>query len=255
MDTAFDNPDVPSSRAYPKIIPAGDSGALIQFGDELDFTVNAAVLEFDDTLNRTAIEGVTEVSPALVSLLVRFDPLQCSYDHISDQLQRVLNTKDWLLKPEIENPAIWKVPVLYGSDAGTDLGEVAELLGLSESTTIEQHSDSLLRVLTLGFAPGCAYLGLLPENWNLPRLEVIKPEVPAGAILVAIRQTVMPSAAMPTGWRCIGQTPLNNFDSQQAPPVAVKHGDQVQYTPVSESEFRRLQVQRCDGQSVIERVA
>jgi len=144
--------------------------------------------------------------------------------------------------------------LLYGSETGSDLEEVASMLGVSEAVAIEQHTESVLRVLTLGFAPGCCYLGLLPENWDLPRLKVIKPQVPAGAILIALRQTVMPSAAMPTGWRCIGRTPLNNFNYSQSPPVSVKHGDEVQYTPVSESEFRQLQALQKEGKSVIERV-
>jgi len=242
------------SRAYPCILPAGDSAALIQFGDKLDFTVNAAVLEFDNHLSHASIDGVTEVSPALVSLLVRFDPLRCSYTDLSLQIKQLLDSKNWLQNPEVKNPARWKIPVLYGAEAGTDLEEVAGILGINAASVIEQHTDSVLRVLTLGFAPGCCYLGLLPENWNLPRLKVIKPQVPGGAILVAVRQTVMPSAAMPTGWRCIGRTPFNNFNYVQAPPIAVKHGDEVQYTPVSESEYRQLQALQAEGKPVIERV-
>jgi len=243
-----------ANRQYPCVLPAGDSAALIQFGDALDFTVNAAVLEFDNHLTHAGLEGVTEVSPALVSILVRFDPLSASYNDLSLQLQQLLNSKNWLLKPEIKNPARWKIPVLYGAEAGSDLTEVAGMLGVSEAHAIEQHGASILRVLTLGFAPGCCYLGLLPENWNLPRLKVIKPQVPAGAILVAVRQTVMASAAMPTGWRCIGRTPLNNFNASKSPPVAIKHGDEVQYTPISESEFKQLQSQQADDKPVIEQV-
>ena len=243
-----------AGREYPCVLPAGDSAVLIQFGDALDFTVNAAVLEFDSHLTQVGLEGVTEVSPALVSLLVRFDPLSCNYHDLNVQLRQLLDSKNWLLKPEIKNPVRWKVPVLYGAEAGSDLGEVANMLGLSEAHAIEEHSASILRVLTLGFAPGCCYLGLLPDNWNLPRLKVINPHVPAGAILVAVRQTVMPSAAMPTGWRCIGQTPFNNFNAAKSLPVEIKHGDEVQYTVVSESEFKQLQSQQADGKPVIERV-
>lgn len=241
--------------SFPCILPAGDSAALIRFGGELDFDINAAVLEFDQYLSTTSIDGVTETSPALVSLLVRFDPLKISYDLLEVQLQQLLGVKDWLLKPVIKDPAHWKIPVCYGGDAGEDLAGVAEMLGISETDVIEQHCESLLRVLTLGFAPGCAYLGMLPPHWNIPRLKVIKPRVPSGAILVALRQTVMPSAPMPTGWRCIGRSPMNNFNAQCIPPVFVKHGDTVQYTPVSPREFDRLQLQQQSGESVIEQVA
>jgi len=246
---------VNENPTFPCIVPAGDSAALIRFGSELDFDVNAAVLEFDQQPALSSIDGVTETSPALVSLLVRFDPLKVSYSELELQLQQLLGVKDWLKKPVIKDPAHWKIPVCYGAETGEDLTEVAELLGISEADTIDQHCESRLRVLTLGFSPGCAYLGMLPQQWNIPRLKVIKPRVPAGAILVALRQTVMPSASMPTGWRCIGRTPMNNFNTQISPPVFVKHGDTVQYTPVSEREFGKLQVQQQSGESVIERVA
>ena len=102
-----------ASHGYPCVLPAGDSAALIQFGDELDFTVNAAVLEFDDHLSNAAIAGITEVSPALVSLLVRFDPLQCTYTELSNQLKQALDSKNWLQKPEIKNPLRWKLSLIH----------------------------------------------------------------------------------------------------------------------------------------------
>lgn len=248
-----------ADNKFPYIAPAGDSAALIRFGSQLDFDVNAAVLEFDRYLSGIEIAGVTETSPALVSLLVRFDPLQLSYGALQLQLQETLDTKDWLYKPQVAGAAHWKIPVCYGGETGSDLAEVAGLLGVSESGAIEQHTACQLRILTLGFAPGCCYLGMLPEDWNIPRLKVIKPQVPAGAILVAVRQTVMPSAPMPTGWRCIGRTPLNNFnvnnlDVHSASPVQVQHGDTVQYTPISEAEFQSLQARQQNGESIIERV-
>jgi len=242
-------------RSFPFTVPAGDSAALIRFGSELEFDVNASVLEFDHHLSTLSIDGVTETSPALVSLLVRFDPLKVSYTELESQLQRQLRIKDWLRQPVINNSSHWKIPVCYGGEIGEDLTEVAKMLKVSEADAVDQHCDSVLRVLTLGFAPGCAYLGMLPQQWSIPRLKVIKPRVPAGAILVALRQTVMPSAPMPTGWRCIGRTPMNNFSAQHSPPVFVKHGDKVQYTPVSEREFDRLQSLQERGESVIERVA
>ena len=254
----------PITDPYPAIKPAGDSAVLIEFGNRLDLIVNASVLAFDQRLMQEQIHGVTEISPALVTLLVRFDPTQTSYSALRASLQVLLGSNYESVKQEssikergssIETGfARWKIPALYGAEGGSDLNEIAGLLGLSIADTIEQHSSTLQRVLTLGFAPGCAYLGLLPEHWNLPRLKVIKPQVPAGSVLVAVRQTVMTSAAMPTGWRSIACTPFSNFDVERAEPVMVKHGDEVQYQPVSKKEFNRLLELQSQGQSVIERV-
>jgi len=81
---------VDCKNSFPCIVPAGDSAALIRFAGELDFNVNAAVLEFDNHLAGSSIDGVTEVSPALVSLLVRFDPLQVAYSDIAQHSPPVL---------------------------------------------------------------------------------------------------------------------------------------------------------------------
>ena len=42
------------THSFPFIVPAGDSAALIRFGSELDFDVNASVLEFDHCLLYTS---------------------------------------------------------------------------------------------------------------------------------------------------------------------------------------------------------
>jgi len=58
-----------------------------------------------------------------------------------------------------------------GSDGLLSPEEVARACGLSEAEVVAQHSSSEYAALMLGFRPGFAYLGLLPETLALSRLK------------------------------------------------------------------------------------
>ena len=66
-----------------------------------------------------------------------------------------------------------------------------EAMGLSDEAAIQAHASLRLRVLMLGFAPGLAYLGIAGEPWDIPGRPEVRPRVPPGSVLVAVRQTVV----------------------------------------------------------------
>ena len=98
----------------------------------------------------------------------------------------------------------------------------------------------ILRVLALGFAPGQPYLGFLPERWDLPRRTEVTPEVPQGAVVVAVRQVIPFANAAPTGWRQIGRTGFRCYDPKLEDPLPLKPGDEVQFQPVPSSDWARI---------------
>ena len=78
----------------------------------------------------------------------------------------------------------------------------------------------------------------------------MKAEVPAGSISVAVRQTVLTSTPIPTGWRTIGITPFSNFNPAQSSPFSVEAGDEIQFYPVGIEKFKALQQAAAAGESV-----
>ena len=53
----------------------------------------------------------------------------------------------------------WRIPVLYGGEAGPDLEEVAASLSISPDEVVKTlHSASSLSVAIMGFLPGLAYM-------------------------------------------------------------------------------------------------
>ena len=73
-----------------------------------------------------------------------------------------------------------EIPVCYGGQFGEDLDEVAALHGMSPAQVIELHTSVTYLVYFLGFVPGFAYLGELPDALATPRLAVPRKSVPAG---------------------------------------------------------------------------
>jgi len=212
-------------------------GILVEFGAVYDPAINNAVLAFDASLGADLPAGVIETVPSFRSLLVRFDPLELAFQALEKHLQTLLSTRDWYTAPPPENRRHWVLPVVYGGKFGPDLAEVADLMGLNEDQVITSHAEHALTVAMLGFSPGLAYLGQMPKIWDFPRRTTINPRVPAGAILVAVRQTVLPATDIPTGWRQIGQTPFLSFDARAARPFLLSPGDEIRFEPVSQAAF------------------
>lgn len=100
------------------------------------------------------------------------------------------------------------MPVIYGGDVGLDLTEMAEMKEMSVADLIATHGSADYRVYMIGFAPGFAYLGGLPEKLHTPRLAVPRQRIEASAIGIGGKQASINSVPGPSGWRFIGRTPI-----------------------------------------------
>src|SRR4029079_3163209 len=121
------------------------------------------------------------------------------------------------------------VPVGYGGEGGPDIDQVAELTGLSVAEVVERHVAEVLEVLTLGFAPGFPYLGLMDPGLAVPRRATPRPRVAAGSVGLAGQMTGIYPADLPGGWRIIGRTDLRLFDPRADPPARLRSGDRIRF--------------------------
>ncbi|MFN3527452.1 MAG: carboxyltransferase domain-containing protein, partial [Paracoccus sp. (in: a-proteobacteria)] len=155
----------------------------------------AAAQAMAAALTRDPPHGAIEVAPALVSVLLRLDPARCDPAALAAQLLAQAQAVAQAVAAGDPSPPAarrrWTIPAVFGDADGPHLEAIAARMGLTPQAAIRQLCDSDLRVLAIGFAPGQPYLGLLPEGWNLPRLPDLTPQVPAGALVVALRQVVM----------------------------------------------------------------
>ncbi len=240
-----------SDLTFPRISDVSDCGLMVWFGNSLKTDINNASHVFSHAVNAQQWEGVQEVIPAIRGTLIRYHPLQISAAEIRERVTALLVSRDWLAAEPVASRRLWQLPVHYGGESGPDIECVAKALGCDVDSVIQEHSTLTLRVLMLGFAPGCAYLGTLPERWNLPRLNHVKPKVPAGSISVAVRQSVLFATPIPTGWQTIGRTPFLTFSRTQPPYFFLAPGDEVRFTPIHAERFAELSALVAAGERIV----
>jgi KipI family sensor histidine kinase inhibitor len=219
----------------PRFLIAGDSALVVEFGDEISEEVNRKVHTLADVLRKRSLLGLGELVPTYRSLLIHYDPLCLSCGEVKATVSEALQEAGG--KPTLELRVV-EVPVVYGGEFGLDIQFVAEQNGLSVEEVIALHSGADYTVYMLGFSPGFAYLGGLPEVLATPRLPTPRKLVPAGSVGIAGAQTGIYPIATPGGWRLIGRTPLRLFDPAQEPPVLLRPGDRLRFVPISGEEFR-----------------
>jgi len=128
-------------------------------------------------------------------------------------------------------------PSCYGGLFGPDLPAIAEQLGLSQEQVIELHSSQVQLVFMVGFAPGAPYMGILPEQLNVPRRATPRTVLPKGSVAIANQQTIIYPNESPGGWHLIGRSPVNLFDARRSPAALLAPGDQVRFVPLPHEQF------------------
>ncbi|WP_185968434.1 allophanate hydrolase subunit 1 [Paracoccus sp. M683] len=230
----------------PEALPAGLDGVVIRFSLNPEPRAMAAAQLLAADLAGDAPQGVTEIAPGLVSVLMRFD---------AAIIARAALMRDALTRAQavaahpraLPAPARrWTIPAAFGGEHGPQLGQIARAIDLSEQAAVDQLCQADLRVLAIGYAPGQPYIGLLPEPWNLPRMSELNPMVPAGAVVSAVRQLVMFTAASATGWRQIARTGFRAFDPDRQDPMPLRAGDAIRYAAVAADQLDGLMA-RDDG--------
>lgn len=184
------------------------------------------------------IAGVRNVHPAYASILIQFDALKWRHAELEATLRHYLGRVETIALPESR---VVEIPVCYGGEFGPDLDDVAKIHGLKSSEAIELHAAAQYNVYFLGFVPGFAYLGDVPEALATPRLSTPRKKVPAGSVGIAGRQTGVYPFAAPGGWRLLGRTPLAMFIRERQGMSLLAIGDRVRFVPISRERFDALE--------------
>lgn len=243
-------PDGAYNRA--KLLMAGEALLVVEFGAKLTPAINDAVLAFDHYIQNHQIEGLLESAPTNTSVLLRFDPLLVVPQKFRSHIQKLLVVRDWFSGLAQYKRKRWRLPVCYGGEAGPDLDAMADNLSMPVNDIIKAHLSLVQRVFMVGFAPGFLYTGMLPQIFNLPRLQNIKPSVPEGSVSVAIGQSVISSTPGATGWHTIGRTPFLNFEPIREPPFVIGAGDEIEFYEIDPDEFAQLCATEGHGLESIE---
>jgi KipI family sensor histidine kinase inhibitor len=209
-----------AARRAVKIAPLGDAALLAELGQKVDTALNTRALALAAALAKR--RDVREAVAGYGSVAVHYDPEQVTYKGLSTAVQKLVQAKP----PPAAPGRLHRIPVAYD---GPDLQEVAARLKLSVEEIVTLHTQPIYRCFMIGFVPGWAYLGPLPDQLRLPRRRVPRTHVPAGSVAMAGAQTGVYPLPTPGGWHLIGRTSVKLFLPNSDPPTLLRPGDRVKF--------------------------
>lgn len=221
----------------PKIMPAGDSSLLIEFGAEISVEINRKIAAVVQMMRERQVKGVVDIIPAFCSLLVNYDPRVVSYDEIYKELDELAQMD---ISAGAGHKKIFEIPVCYGGEYGPDIANIAEHAGISEEEVIRIHTSSDYLIYMLGFLPGFCYLGGLDERIHTPRLKNPRLKIPAGSVGIGGSQTGIYPLDSPGGWQLMGMTPVKTYDPNRKNPILYEAGDYIRFVQIDEKEYMKV---------------
>jgi len=233
-----------------KVLPAGDTALVVEFGDRIDQRLNAAVLALAHGLDAAQVPGITETIPTFRSLMIHYEPLELTANALIAQIEEQMHN----LSASPNVGYVWHLPVCYAPQLAIDLNDVARRTSLTTQQVVERHSAPIYHVYMLGFLPGQAYIGEVAAELALDRLETPRMRIPAGSLAIASTMSCVFPLETPCGWHVIGRCPIPLWDHGRATALFAP-GDKVRFTPVSIREFETLVTGVSEGALKLEPIS
>ena len=232
-----------SSTAYNPVYPCGDHAVTAVLGEGIEEAVSNKVISLFEHLRSLSLTGIKDIIPAYNTLMVVYDPAMIAKNgaaSVSEKMcrwlqQEIGNCQSRTIKTQKKN-----IPVCYHESLAPDIVSLAALHNIGVEEVISLHTGKSYRVYMLGFLPGFAYMGSVPEKLVTPRKSSPRSKVPAGSVGIAGEQTGIYPFESPGGWQLIGQTPLQMFDANREMPAYLQPGDEVIFQAISLSEFNEI---------------
>jgi KipI family sensor histidine kinase inhibitor len=195
--------------------PFGAEAVLVEMSER------ARVLDQYEALTCSRLHGVTDIVPALATLLVTFDPALTTAAAVAGWVQGTT-----LARRDRGDGAVVEIEVDYD---GADLAEVAAATGLTADEVVAAHAGTVFTVAFCGFAPGFAYLSGLPPELHLPRRSAPRTRVPEGSVAIADAFSAVYPRSSPGGWHLLGRTQARLWDLARDVPGLLQPGDRVRF--------------------------
>jgi len=226
---------------FPKIVTAGADAILVYLGEGIDPTVNDRVMALTTRVGESLGDKLYDLVPSYNSLMIYYNVLSLSEDKLREQVRQLIEelAKNGFADSASAESTLHTIDVYYDPSVGPDLERAAKQTSLSIDDIIKMHTEQEYRVYAMGFAPGFAYLGELPEKLRLPRLDNPRTKIPAGSVAIAEAQTAVYPSPSPGGWNIIGRTAEALYDPKADNISPMKVGDRVQFKAVSKDEFEQ----------------
>ena len=231
-----------------RIVTASADAIILYFdGANLDDANNAChnmLAAIDSNKSRNSWCWLRECVPSYDSLLIVFDMALIDSHGVYRALRNLdaegINQQTESIQfNRNESSAVIEIPVWYGAPNASDLSVVSKKTSLSIEEVIELHTSTIYKVYAVGFSPGFAYMGDIPEALSCARLGTPRKRVPKGAVAIADRQTAVYPSESPGGWNLLGLTAFDMLvHSDEHSESRLKAGDAVKFVSVTEQEYK-----------------
>jgi len=176
---------------------------------------------------------IIDIVPAYVTITVYFDFNIINRFNLRLKLIEIYNKKPKFhdrVSHQTHQLAVW-----YDAGVCPDLRSCAEQSGMSVEEIVATHTGTSYRVYGVGFAPGFAYLGDLPQSIRMSRHATPRLSVPKGAVAIAEGQTAVYPLPSPGGWQVLGLCSQPMLDSNWHARLQV--GDEVRFYAIDRARY------------------
>lgn len=211
---------------------------LIEMTEKAEYSNRSEVfLSLSEYLRKT-IEWA-EVFSAEESIAVKYNSLDIPYIDVIRIIQSQL--KEFTYEEESVQKYLLSIPVCYSGEFGLDIEEVGAKHTLSNQEIADLHSGVTYKVKMIGFTPGFAYLGDLPNKLVMPRLSTPRINLLPGSVGISGNRTGVYTLGGPGGWRIIGRTPLKLFDPDKKNPFGIVAGMQIKFKSITRHQYESFE--------------
>ncbi|MAS58581.1 MAG: kinase [Gammaproteobacteria bacterium] len=211
---------------------------LIEMTEKAEYSNRSEVfLSLSEYLRKTI--DWAEVFSAEESIAVKYNSLDIPYIDVIRIIQSQL--KEFTYEEESVQKYLLSIPVCYSGEFGLDIEEVGAKHTLSNQEIADLHSGVTYKVKMIGFTPGFAYLGDLPNKLVMPRLSTPRINLLPGSVGISGNRTGVYTLGGPGGWRIIGRTPLKLFDPDKKNPFGIVAGMQIKFKSITRHQYENFE--------------
>ncbi|KRN29982.1 allophanate hydrolase [Liquorilactobacillus mali] len=226
-------------------VPAGEQALHIAFPEQIDVSENQLIQELAQQLQSRFIYEITDIVPAYRTLTISFDIRKTTYYEFSSKLKVFLT--HYVPDTKNDHGRIFEVPVCYDPEFGIDLEDVAAFGNISVEELIKLHSANNYFIYMMGFLPGFAFMGNVPDRIAMPRLSAPRASIAPGSVAIAGKQAGMYPVDSPGGWRILGRTPITLYTpNNPLPPFQA--GDWIKFSQIDRTDYSAIKELDAHGE-------
>lgn len=222
-----------SLQPHVRIEPYGDAGIMVTATAPTTHLRRSETSTVRERLLSQRPQGIDEVVAGLESVLITFDPLVASFEHLDPAIRMAINQPTSTMPSH--GPRSFRIPVVFDAHHGPDLAEVSSELGISSVELIDRLSSSPLEIALLGAAMAPMMNGLKVPS-PVRRRTTPRTNVVPGSIMIADTNAIIQPFPGPSGWRVIGRTSCRLVDIERSAPISFAPGDRVRLEPVNAAQ-------------------